>query len=594
MTGYNVAIANCRDHKLVFEKALDIFKELQTSEINEKKVFIQVDLSFPEGFPTVFNSNLLKIVIDYCLSLGAKKIMIGGVPLFGISSRYIWNSLGFANFFEKDNIEFIALEEEKIEKKEFEVGKNKIKIHYPTAILDADFYISIVNPKFDLDFELKSTILNSLSLVSWKERQSIFQFKSTDENEDSGKFFEDFATTAAELYFIKPPNMSIIDMSSLSDSFGPFLYSDSKLLDFNYLIVSNNGVIADIVAMEMCNIEISKSKIIQAIEQRNPALIDNKNIENIHLFESNGLIIRKIDIKKKYLSKGSSKIDNSNSKLSNPEEILKSQENHNSDDYSKFPTINNVPELPTIGEIFSEKAEICSGKLCLGCKNSAMQLLFLLKSAFVKDNESIDDFSLVIGKNPPESEKKKKIIVFGDCAVNSTINQEFRAIKKQKKVRTEKEVEKERIRFQAKIREKILEWESKKASIEENIKIQIKDPQKQQRAIESLKKKDEKLRNEMDKKNKKYLEKEEKKRQKEIEKGKIIKYKVNKGVIEIPGCPPDGFEYLAEIIKLFKKKWVSTLSLWNNVMDLFYNREEYERFYQVFVKNRKEIIKIPE
>ncbi|GAH91263.1 unnamed protein product, partial [marine sediment metagenome] len=61
-----------------------------------------------------------------------------------------------------------------------------------------------------------------------------------------------------------------------------------------------------------------------------------------------------------------------------------------------------------------------------GCFKEGYHLLNFLKTHMTKDLKYIRGLFFLTGENPPEPKTLDHIIVFGDCAIKSTKNHEFR------------------------------------------------------------------------------------------------------------------------------------------------------------------------
>jgi uncharacterized protein (DUF362 family) len=131
------------------------------------RIFIKIDLSVPEGYPCITNQTLLSNLVDWCLKTEPDMIYIGSLPKFGISSEYVWTSMGYSSLFTDKRVEFIALDKD-IPKKEINVN-GKI-ILYPEIILSSNIFISIVNVKADPIYQLQLGIYNSCSILEWNNR----------------------------------------------------------------------------------------------------------------------------------------------------------------------------------------------------------------------------------------------------------------------------------------------------------------------------------------------------------------------------------------------------------------------------------------
>ena len=123
-----------------------------------------------------------------------------------------------------------------------------------------------------------------------------------------------------------------------------------------------------------------------------------------------------------------------------------------------------------------------------------------------KDLKYIKNQCFLTGENPPEPESLDHTIIFGDCAIDTTKNHEFRKIR----TTTDK-------------------------NYVENVKEKIKKDYKSQKTLK-------------------------------------VKEKINKNIIEIPGCPPNLFESLNSILKYYGKSQSPNLSFHNNLIRTYYEK----------------------
>ncbi|MFX0029140.1 MAG: hypothetical protein ACFE8B_08020, partial [Candidatus Hermodarchaeota archaeon] len=70
-----------------------------------------------------------------------------------------------------------------------------------------------------------------------------------------------------------------------------------------------------------------------------------------------------------------------------------------------------------------------SGQVCSGCFMQAYHLLNILKTYMVKDLKYNPRNVFLVGLNPNEPERFDNVVLFGDCALRSTINSNFREIR---------------------------------------------------------------------------------------------------------------------------------------------------------------------
>lgn len=553
---------NSQNPKIIITKGSNLNKSVKDSlDIISKDsaiikkgeiIFIQIDLSVPEGYPSITNQTLLSKLVNWCLRSEPSKIYIGSIPLFGISSEYVWISMGFSTLLTDKRVEFIALEKEipeKNPKKEMNISGSVV--HYPELVLNCNKYISVVNVKADPIYQLQLGTYNSLSLLEWKERITIIK-----ENERN---------FIADLHLIKQPDIIIYDLTNIISHAGPFIYSDTEFIQSEMICVSNDSILAESVVNEILGFKMEENIILNTIKEKDTNLLNKSRLNQFSLISQEISQDQKDNIKVIDL-------------IAHPNDL----------------TVIKFSRIPKIQDIFPKRIFLYEGRYDSGMKRALYDLVFLMKTALIKDFENIDGLNILIGENPPEPENIQKIktVVFGDDAIRTSDNMDFRIIKSQKKVKSEEELEKARIKYQSDQRDKLLDWESKKVIIKENIAKQFKDdPEKQDRALKSLEKRDVKFKEDQEKKYSNFVLKQNKKQVKAIEKSKIIKYKLNKKILEIQGNPPQGFEYVGVLIKFLGKSWVPTLSLYNNIMEQCYNREEYVKQHKIYAKERRKIYK---
>ncbi len=560
----SIVISKGESLKTLVSKSLEEIGGIKSYVEEGKVIFIHIDLSFPGGYPATTNPDLLKIVVDLCISTNPKKIYIGCAPLFDISSDFIWESLGYANVFTQDIIEFLPLESNLIEKDEIKLKNSRVL--YPKQVLEADLLISLVNPKLNLAFDLELSVYKSSAMISYPLRNFNTAVESINENCFPEKNRDISSDYIAEIYQIKKPNIVILDFSSIMTTPGAFIFSDTNFRNYKTLFISNCGKMVDYIALDICGFNAKENPLIKSLNNHDSQIPESFEVEKI-------IFISQVESEEdSYIAKNLTQFYNNNTYSlvlleeqnngkKNSKEVI---QNNNS-----LPVFPDFPIIQPINKIFPQSAKICEGKTCTICENGLIQFLYLLKSFFIKDIENIDEFEVLIGEKPANPGKKSGIIIFGDCAIQSTSKSDFRTIEIQKKVRTDEEIERETTKYHADIREKTIEWENKKETISQNIKQKIDDPEKLQKALDKLEDKDKKYQDNMKGKISIFDEKQKKKIEKEKVSAEKIKIKPNNHILELKGCPPEGYEYIKDLIKFFNKKWTPTLNLYRNVITPF-------------------------
>jgi hypothetical protein len=195
------------------------------------------------------------------------------------------------------------------------------------------------------------------------------------------QYKRDLISKILDIYSIRKPDLVINDMFYFLEGAGPFVYSDSNLTSIGFGIIGRDAVAVDIVTSKLVGIDISESEILKEARNRKLGITDISNIK----------------IKGKII------------------------ENTNLD--VKFP-------VKKLEDIKLNNTSIKTGRTCSGCFREAYNLLNFMKTHMTKDLKYIINQNFLAGLNPPEPESLDNVIVFGDCAIDSTKDREFRKIQK--------------------------------------------------------------------------------------------------------------------------------------------------------------------
>jgi len=239
---------------------------------------------------------------------------------------------------------------------------------------------------------------------------------------------------------------------------GPFIYKDSNLIRTGLVVSGSDAVAVDLITLNLLKLDLLGSDILLEARNRKLGITD----------------ISKINLKGEDLDANKLVVNFSVDKLN---EI----------------TINNT--------------YLQTGKFCSGCFKEAYYLLNFMKTHMTKDLKYIRTQSMLIGENPLEPDSLENIIVFGDCAIKTTKNRDFRHIQVLKK---------------------------------DNITKTVRDKVK---------------------------------KEKSSQKKPVVKEKLNKSIVELPGCPPDMHMSLKTILKYYGKKQAPNLSSYTALLNQFLFKE---------------------
>jgi uncharacterized protein (DUF362 family) len=343
------------------------------------QVFVKINLRAPYGFPANVNFDSLRTIINLCKVAEAKNVIVGGFPDNGIRTESISNILGLQSYVDNLGAEFLFLDDQNLAPlKTVELGEKTIEI--PKIILETDKLIIFNQVSVDPLFKCTISLLNSYSLVpnKYQEIQKI-----TRPGKDYlflDQYKQDLISNILDVYSIKKPSLVINDMFDFLEGAGPYVYKDSNLLHTGLVVIGRDAVAVDLITLKLFNIDLLKSDILLEARNRKLGITDESKINLI----GENLEDNRLEVK-----------------------------------FSAY----------RLDDIIIKNTTIKAGRICSGCFKEAYHLLNYVKTHMTKDLKYIKKQYFLTGENPPEPESLDHIIVFGECAINSTKNREFRTIR---------------------------------------------------------------------------------------------------------------------------------------------------------------------
>ena len=388
--GTNVAIVRDKNtaHALVncFDHLGGINKFIQKNDV----IFIKISFKLPYGYPCNVNYDTLGKLIELCLDSGAKEIYVGDFPSDHIKFEVIADITGLKKYLESKGAVLANLEDEELfPRREFSLGNKQIKI--PSIILAADKLIILNQVNVVPIFICTLSYLNLSTIIPNK-------YQRIEKNQRPGKDYlsldqykQDLISKILAISTIKTPNLVINDLTYVIEGAGPYTYKDSHCIKTNLLIMGENTFAVDYITLKLMSIELSESKLLSEAQGHSTGILHPEDINVL----------------------GDSTSDN------------------------KFKIQKCVS---TLEDINVKNCLLRKGRYCSGCYEKAYHLLNFLKSAMTKDLKYMGSFSFLIGESPLEPDIKDNIILFGDCAIKSTKDRDFRKKNLLKKKANTKEI----------------------------------------------------------------------------------------------------------------------------------------------------------
>ena len=343
------------------------------------QVFIKINLRVPYGFPVNVNFESLRDLIILCKNAGASQIFIGSFPDHGMKTQSIVNNLGIQSYLETLGVELLFLEDQTNYPLIDHAIKGKI-VKIPEIILKSDKLIIFNQVSVDPLFKITLSVLNSYSMVSNRYQRIEKVIRNGKDYLLLDQYKQDLISNILDIYSIKKPDLVINDMFYFLEGAGPFVYRDSNLISPGLGIIGRDAIAVDLITLKLLGNDLSSSDIL--IEARNRKL----GITDISNITITGESVENINLE------------------------------------VKFSTYK-------LEDINIKNTTIKAGRICSGCFKEAYNLLNFVKTYMTKDLKYIRNQCFLAGENPPEPKSLDNIIVFGECAINSTKNHEFRKIR---------------------------------------------------------------------------------------------------------------------------------------------------------------------
>ena len=166
-------------------------------------------------------------------------------------------------------------------------------------------------------------------------------------------------------YKKRKPDLVINDLYHVMEGAGPYIYKNSNLIETQLMVGGTDPIAVDFITLKLLDFNPLENPLILSAHEKNIGITD---IDKINIM---GVDLESFMVKIKQCEK-------------NLEDI----------------SIYNCSIKP--------------GSTCSGCHHVAYHLLNIMKTFMTKDLKYIAGQSILIGKNPPEPESKKNILLFGN------------------------------------------------------------------------------------------------------------------------------------------------------------------------------------
>ncbi|MHA1731234.1 MAG: DUF362 domain-containing protein [Promethearchaeota archaeon] len=346
-----------------------------------KKVFVKIDISHPTGPPVTTDPRTLRLLVKKIGEFSPARIGVGGVPGLGFKGKVVCAFLGLEPCLVDLNADLAYLDD--LGTRYIQKSVENRDYSLPSEIFEADVYISLspgkTHPLFDCSLSClnASTVLRGREIPLTVERQPGREYCFNDTYQDH------FVRRVADILEIRAPDLAIVDCFHFLEGQGTSSFG-SRVATPGFFVVGNNVVATDAVTLDICGFDPLDNRLLRECSIRGLGEVDPSKVTLRSELGSGGFRPRpaKIDL--------------------------------------------------NAGTLKPARMDVKKGNACSGCLVQFRGLLDILNSLWAKDIGSLGDVTVLVGENPLEPDDVGHTIVFGDCAIDTTQQGEFRKIVKKK------------------------------------------------------------------------------------------------------------------------------------------------------------------
>jgi uncharacterized protein (DUF362 family) len=377
MENTDVIIAKGIDHASTFLNGVKLLGGFKAVIDKDDIIFIKITLNDIQGFPSHSDVKILQLMVKECKEAGAKQIYIGSIPREGLETHEVEKILRLDEILKISGAEFSFLDDQNsCSKINLEASNEIIKI--PDILLKCDKFIIFNQINVHPLFQFSLAIQNAYSLIIPKYRK-VKVSKSQQNSEHKDQYRDDLITKILDVNQIRKPDLVINDIFQVLEQAGPYIYRDSNLKTTNLMIFGKEPITVDFATLKIFDLDPYSNELLSFAIKREQ---NEVNISDLN-FIGESIEQNRFQIK---------------------------------------PCTKNLEQLDVYG------TEIKTGTMCSGCYEQAYHLINFMKTFMTKDLVYIMKQTLLIGETPKEPENHKNVLLFGDCAINSTRKYDFRKL----------------------------------------------------------------------------------------------------------------------------------------------------------------------
>ncbi len=378
MVNANVAFESNGDLLTLFTRAMEKLGGLKSCLKENQPAIVAISMPFPEPSPVTTSFALLEIVLEELEKLNLPKVQVCAMPDWGFDTQKVAQVLGLKDFVRQFGAEFLPL----TQAGEADPVDSSIKYPLFSIIAKAPNYISLPSIRFDPFLGFIGACGINLQFLVGAKRYITGSRADCEKNPEV--IYEKFVDAILGSLNSRVPDLTIIDGSNILVNQGPLLITGGQSYPENLLLAGNNPLDIDTYIAETLGFKKDETLLLKKIN-------------------SGGLL----DVQ--------AQRDPSAAAPALATQILPPRK-----------AISNLKDsLPS-------RLNVVTGQTCVLCQRNLRFIADLFNVVGKKDLNSLEELSFLAGISPPLPSSSKNICLFGECAILSTKNSDFRHIKQKK------------------------------------------------------------------------------------------------------------------------------------------------------------------